>query len=460
MRSTLTLVLALTTLPLSAAGEVAESSAAQQAAQNSPDLLFLAADFQGAATAEALAMALKQGASLKMTDLKGNTPLILLASVVEKDSRSKSDAGFRKALHDTIILLMQNGADCLVENNAGCNALFFLHSDEELMKKLHQLKLIPRELSIRIPHEESAISRYMQLRLAQAGYSKNPASLEYLKRRYCKPAYPRVLDKLKTYLSAETSSHIPAGELQDTLEFLRMADEEAITDYINSLTLWEHGEHFLEEIPERMLVALCDLNWDVTPQNLQLALDKLETLLPVEEGDMIDCYAAYPMGRLLEMMQLKDAEKTQTLLTKYTQSHDPDMAYTAYRIILQQKELPLPEPGSLSEILNLANGIEAMPDEQKRIMECAIVDDAMRREELKNITPEMLLRVQGYYREMNLEPYAAILSDMIRDNRLITPEEGLYEVCSAYREAHTTSPRIVLARYILEHPELFVRETP
>ncbi len=460
MRSTLTLVLALTTLPLSAADAPAVSPSAPVATQNTQDMLALAADFQGPDTAAALASAMKQGGSMKSTDLKGNTPLILLASAVERDTRCKSDDNFRKALHDTIILLMQNGADCLVENNAGCNALFFLHSDEELMKKLNQLKLIPRELSIRIPHEESAISRYMQLRLAQAGYSTNPACLEYLKRRYCKPAYPRVLDRLKTYLAAETSSHIPAGALQDTLEFLRMADEPAITDYINQLTLWEHGEHFLEEIPERLLIALCDLNWDVTPQNLQLALDKLETLLPVEEGDMIDCYAAYPMGCLLEMMQLKDAEKTQALLAKFTQSHDPDMAYTAYRIILQQKKLPLPEPGSLSERVNLANGIDAMPEEQKRILESAIVDDAVRQEDMKKVSPEMLQRVQGYFREMNLEAYADILASMLVENRIITPEEGLYEVCSAYREAHTVTPRIVLSRYILEHPELFARETP
>ncbi len=83
MRSTLTLVLALTTLPLSAADAPAVSPTAPVATQNTQDMLALAADFQGPDTAAALASAMKQGGSMKSTDLKGNTPLILLASAVE-----------------------------------------------------------------------------------------------------------------------------------------------------------------------------------------------------------------------------------------------------------------------------------------------------------------------------------------------------------------------------------------
>lgn len=459
MRFTLILALAMAALPL-AASTTAVAEGTESTAPDATDLLALATYYQGEDTSVAIEKAIQLGASLKNTDKKGNTALILLAMAVESDSRYKADEAFRKALHDSIILLMQNGADCLTENNAGCNALFFLHSSPELIQTLNQLKLIPRELTIRIPHEDIALSRHMQLRLAQAGYSTNPFSLDYLNRRYCKPAYPRVLERFKTYMAAETSSLIPTGALQDTLAFLRMADEQAVTDYINKLTLWEHGEHFLEEIPERLLVALCELNWDVKEENLRAALSKLESMLPVDEGDMIDCYAAYPMGKLLEMMARKDEGRTQALLEKYTTSRDPDMAYTAYRILLQQKKLPLPEPGSLSEHLNLSGGIESLPDEQKRVLECAIVDDAMRHGNLEGITPQMVQRVQGYFSDMKLNSFANILSSILGENRIITPEEGLNEACSDYREEHSTSPRIVLARYILEHPDLFAGETP
>ncbi len=454
MRSTLTIALSLAVLPL-AANTPPPSAEVPVVAAELPLILKLAEQFQGKETADAMAAAVKQGASLKDTDIKGNTALIILASAVEGNIRYKADDTYRKALRDAIVYLMQNGADCLIENNAGCNALFFLHSDPELITKLLQLKLIPRELTIRVPHDEAALSRFMQLRLAQAGYSTNPFSLDYLKRRYCKPAYPRVMEQLLTYLSAETSSHIPAGAMQDTLAFLRMADEEASAAYINSLTLWEHGEHFLEEIPERLLVALRELQWEVEQQNLIKALSKLETMLPVEEGDMIDCYAAYPMGQILEIMLRQDAAATAGWLKKYTASPDPDMAYTAYRILLQQNKLPLPEPGPLCETFDLSQGMEALPADQKKILECALVDEAMRSENMKHINPEMIARVQDYFREMNLGTYADILGSICGENGIITPEEGLLEACTSYQETTGTHPRLELARFILAHPELF-----
>ncbi len=459
MRYTLTIAVSLAVLPLAA--NTLPPSAVQSAAEAElPPILKLATQFHGKETYEAILAEVKKGASLKCTDIKGNTPLILLASIVEGDTQYKADEAYRKALRDSIIYLMQNGADCLVENNAGCNALFFLHSDPEFITKLHQLKLIPRELTIRVPHEESALSRYMQLRLAQAGYSTNPFSLDYLKRRYCKPAYPRVLEQLQTYLAAETSSHIPTGALQDTLAFLRMADETEAKNFINNLTLWEHGEHFLEEIPERLLVALRELQWEVEQQNLIKALRKLETMLPVEEGDMIDCYAAYPMGQILEMMHRQDAATTAEWLNKYTASPDPDMAYTAYRILLQQNKLPLPEPGPLCESFDLSQGIDALPPEQKKVLECALVDEALRSENMKHVTPEMLIRVQEYFRELNLGTYADILNSIIGENGILSPEDGLQEACTAYQEATTTHPRLELARYILAHPEIFAQKEP
>lgn len=459
MRATLTFALTLAALPLVADTPTVPTKDTVSVPKQT-ELMALAANFQGADTAAAIAAEVHKGASLKSTDIKGNTPLILLAAAIEQDPRCKTDDAFRDALYDTVILLMQNGADCLVENNAGCNAVFFLHSSPELMQKLTQLKLIPRELTIRIPHDDTALSRYMQLRIAQAGYSTNPFCLDYLKRRYCKPAYPRVKERLETYLEAETSSLIPTGALQDTLAFLRMADEEAISAYINKLTLWEHGEHFLEEIPERLLVALSELNWAVDFKSLQQALDKLETLLPMEEGDMIDCYAAYPMSKILEIMVHQDAEKAQPQIEKFTSSHDPDVAYAAYRILLQQKKLPLPEPGPLSERLDLSRGIEAMPDDQRRMLECAIVDDAIRQEDMKSVTPEMLQRVIEHFRGMNLENHANILSSILRANRILTPEEGFYEACALYKEEKATTPRIIMAKYILEHPEMFSHVTP
>lgn len=424
------------------------------------DLLQLASSFHGKDTTQAIATALQQGAALKTTDMKGNTPLLLLASTLEKNSLYTSDESFRQALREAITLLLQNGADALAENNAGCNAVFFLHSDPQFMLELSRLKLIPKELAIRIPHEDSALSRYMQLRIAQAGYSTNPFCLDYLKRRYCKPAYSRVRERLELFLAAETSSHIPVGAMQDTLAFLRMADEKSITDFVNKLPLWEHGEHFLEEIPERLLVALCELQWEVETDNLKKALRKLESMLPVEEGDMIDCYAAYPMGQILEMLSRQDAAATTELLQQYTASPDPDMAYTAYKLLLQQQKLPLPEPGPLCEKLNLSGGIDALPPEQKKLLECTIVDEAMRKDNIQNISPAMAERVCNYFREMKLDAYADIVDSVLGENRIITPEEGLYEACSTYREGRTAPPRLILARFILEHPDIFVTETP
>lgn len=412
-------------------------------------------EFNGGESRRAISELIRSGADLNAEDAAGNTLLLRLAAVMDSDARYEADADFRKELQATVIELLQNGADALKENNAGCNAVFYLYSDPTFTAKPEVQKLLPRELTLRIPHEENALLRYMQLRVAQAKCCRHSECLQYLRRRYCKPAYTRVQERVSGYLRAETAAGIPAGAFRDSLAFLRLADEEKADAFVENLPYWEHGEHFLEEIPERLLAALQELRWDVAPEKVEAALRKLETMLPTDEGDMIDCYAAYPMGVLLEMLARSDREKTSALLGRYSGSADPELAYTALKLLLQQAQLPLPEPGSLSEHLDLSAGVEALPEVQKTLLECAVADDAMRRGTPTNLTPELLERVQNVYRTEGLTEYADILSTLTDETGVITDKEMLQTACRAYREGETRPPRLSMARYILEHPELF-----
>ena len=90
-----------------------------------------------------------------------------------------------------MLQLLKLEHDPLHENKVGCNAVFYLSGMPDFYQRLNAEGLIPRELALRIPHEEGALLRYMRLRNNQALLSKSAGSHQYLMRRYCTPAMER-----------------------------------------------------------------------------------------------------------------------------------------------------------------------------------------------------------------------------------------------------------------------------
>lgn len=424
------------------------------------NLLCLTSDFSGQDSLEKLLILLEKDADPNEKDPEGNTPLLYMCRPLEMDYRYRTEPLFQQAVEHAIVALLRHGADALHENQQGCNALFFLQSKPQLMSKLEKEGLLPRELAIRIPHEEGALSRYIQLRVAQASCTVHEESLSYLSRRYCTPAYERVLALVQRHLAAESARRIPPGLLKNCLAFLSMASPEQAHRFINELPLWEHGEHFLEEIPELLLCSLDELNWEVEPKRLRFALNKLDSMLPQSSEDMIDCNASLPIGHLLAMLARQEGDDIMPLLEHYTASPDPGMAYTALRLLLLRRQLPLPESESLRDFYRLEDNKDALSEQQRLLVESVLTDEAVREASLAKLDVASLALTESFFRRLGLNRHAELLGQLQEKGELIVGDESLRLLSKQYEELPGMPPRVILARYILEHPQLFSSPHP
>lgn len=439
----------------SGGGLVAAPSA--QAAGQEQQLLDLAANFNGSESLERMLAALQRGNAPNTQDTAGNTPLLYLCEALEMDYRYRTEPHYAQAIDGAIAALLRRGADALHENKQGCNALFYMQSKPALLARLKEEKLLPKDLAVRIPYEPAALGRYMRLRVEQAECTTHSECKQYLARRYCMPAYDRAFSLLQQYLKAETGKKIPPNALEDTLAFLRLADVARAESYIDSLPLWEHGEHFLEEVPGMLLSALNQTHWRVKPGQLRCALKKLGSMLPRSAEEMIDCHAALPMSRILEMLYRQEGEKALPDIRRHISSRDADLAYSALRLLLQREGLPLPEPEGFARCFGCAEGAgtEGMTALQRRLYECVLADTAMRLNDFANVDANMLRRAKEAWTDMGLASQAKLLDAILTDEGITADAFALAAASNAYNELPAPSLRTVLARYILDCPETF-----
>lgn len=418
------------------------------------ELQGIAENFSGGESLQRMQELLQQGTNPNAEDSAGDTPLLLLCLAIEKDYRYLHDAHFAHAVDAAFELLLSQGADAMHENDLGCNAIFFMQSKPELLHKLQQKKLLPKELAMRIPYDTLALNRYMRLRVNQASCTAHAACREYLSRKYCAPAYDRVEKKLSYYLSCEASERIPKGAIEDCLAFLRLADAQRAAAYVDNLGYWQHGEHFIEEIPVRVLQALHNIHWQVDTAKLRQALKRLQTLLPKEGEDMISCNSARPLVMVLEMLERQEGQAVLPLIQEFTTCRDPEVAYYAYRILLKQNNLPVPEPAELEAAWGITAAKNTkLSNTQRIIYECARVDEAMRTGKTDTITAEELQRVETHLRNTGLTPYADAVAMLLQDGKLSTDPYVRQAAHHRYQELVSPAPRAANARYILEHPE-------
>ncbi len=411
------------------------------------------ATFRGEASLSIIREQLKNGVDPNLRSMGDETPLLLLCHALELDYRYRSEPSYRAAVKEAITLLLQHGADPLLENELGCNAVFYIEGKPELAKKLAEAELLPRELSLRIPSGGAALTRYIRKRAAQAKLTRHEGSQAYLSRRYCAPAYDRVFERLQRYLRAESSAHLPPSALRDCLAFLRVADRKRIEEWVNQNPLWEHSEHFLEEIPERFLAALCELDWAVEPSRLTAALSKLDTMLPKTKDDMIECFAGIPMSQLLAMLNTVDPAAAEPLLNDYATSRDSTLAGEALCLLLERQGLPRPEPRELEKRLAPLGADGALSPEQQNLFELSLVDAAAGSADWTGVDAATARRVQAELRRMNLAHHADLLSLLIENNSITSDADALAEVRSAWSDPAVPSPQALMARTLLQHPE-------
>ncbi len=428
-------------------------AAAEEQERLSQELARCCASFQGAASLKTVRELLDKGADINYRALGDETPLLLLCHALELDYHYRTDEAFRHALEEAVTLMLQRGADPLMENELGCNAIFYIEGKPELAKKLGEEELLPRELALRIPAGGAALTRYIRKRAAQAQLTKHEGSLAYLSRRYCAPAYERVFERLQRYMRAESAAHLPPSAMRDCFAFLRVANRANIEEWVNKSPLWEHSEHFLEEVPEHYLSALCELGWQVEPARLKQALNKLDSMLPKAKEDMIECFAGIPMSRLLRMYHAADPAAAEPLITRYAESRDSTLAAEALCLQLEKKRLPRPERRLLEQRLLPLGENGAYSPEQQALVELSAVDAAASEADWAGVDAAMARRVQQDLRRRGLAHHADLLTLLIENNSITTDADALAEVRSAWSDPALPSPQQLMARQLLQHPE-------
>lgn len=374
-------------------------------------------------------------------DEQGDTLLLTSARAA-----GSMPAATRRQLLDPLIKgMLEQGFDPLHENKTGCNAIFYLADVPELYQKLADAKLLPRELALRIPHDEGALLRYMKLRNNQTLMAKSTSSRDYLTRRYCTPAYARAELLVRNYLGAASLNRIPEGALSTSLTFMHLADAAKATSFINSLTLWEHGEHFLEEIPAHLLTTLRSMNWQVHPDLLRKALHKLGSMLPVSKDDMIECAASAPMAHILEMLTQQLGQDALPELQYYAAAFDPEIVHTALALQMQLKGLPRPwEPGFA----------QFSAPELKEIRETLQVDAAIRYGHMDKLSAAQLANAATILRKYGMPRHAELMEGITDADTITLRSELRPAFRTRYEEIKEVSPHVALLRYLLEHEEL------
>ncbi len=372
------------------------------------------------------------------SDSAGDTAIIRLCRAA-----ALGDEQTQRYLEPLIAQLLAGGADAMEENAEGCHAYFYLHDCPELLARLQKKQLLQAEPLLRIPHDEKAFLRYLNARTAQAPHATGKGSKDYLIRRYCEPAYPRAELKLRIYLNSGSLYRIPQGALTTCLAFMRLTDPERAYAFVNNLPVWLHGEHFLEELPAALLNSLTELQWKVNPGKLRLALEKLNSMLPATQGDMIDCFAAEPMGQLLELLVYQEGERALPDLQRYAQSFDPELVQVTLRLQLRLKGITLPDE------------LDEAPEDpkQQQLREALQTDSALHRGAAADFQPEVLLRVADYLAQIGLPEHAEIIGSMVEEGELIVTEASLPSVRARYEELREERPRVRLLRRLLEEHE-------
>lgn len=451
----------LTALLLSTAGLSAQDRATSPPPTIEPTqestLLAAAAGFNGADSLATIQQLIEAGADVNAADSEGNTPLIHLCTPIELDYRYTTEPHFAQAVDDAIALLLKNKASMLKENKKGCNAAFYLQSKPELLERLRNEDLLCKELSVRFPYDSFAFYRYIRKRTEQARLSRHEACRQYLIRKYCAPAYDLAEKRLADMLSVGSKRRFSYSDVCDLLAFMRLADEQRAHKFVHELHYWEHGEHLLEEKPAQVLEALNLLHWDVAPADLHKALRKLDSMLPSSPEEMIDCFAAAPMGILLEMIERREGDQALPLIRKYTNGNEAELAYRAYTLLLKRQQLPNPTPESLMARFteNGSPTMESLSPEQRRIYECAVTDAALSTGDISALNVDIVNRSISAFRDMKLNRHADIVATLMHDDTLTTDPYLIQSAHHKYTEQPPPSPRILMARYILNNPAQF-----
>lgn len=374
---------------------------------------------------------------------EGETPLRLLAKLA---CENQNNHLLLQQLEEPLaVMLVRQRREVFQRDRLGQDAIYLLFGAPELMQRLRERGVLPRLLPYRFPKEPGAAKRAVSTLAALAEGKNTPEQKNYLRVCYLSPNYDQVLSMLKEEIHRPTGNN---GNLRSYLSFLREAEPVKAESYINSLPLWEHSEHFLEEPPMNLLRELHNLHWQVTASRLKTALEKLERMLPHSQDDMIECDAAKPMAYLLDMLiEQQGAEQSQAWIKRCAASFDPELSTCALNHLLRMKGLP--------DCLH--HDRTASPTLQ-RLRHCVLdVDKALLQSGGENIPANDLQQAAETCRMLQLYEHASILERLclLAEEKGNDEREAAARLREEYRNLTGRTPTTEAARYILNHPSEF-----
>lgn len=270
-----------------------------------------------------------------------------------------------------------------------------------------------------------------------------------------------LLDELRFYLGNDGDNNYESNTraIKHHLLLLQEHYPEEAQAYINQMSIWTHSEHFLERLPRFFLDTLHELRWKVHPDALGVALKKLDSLLPQDPHDMIDCAAGKPMGQIIRLLAAQQAAGTESIAKRYTKSQDQDLSYAAYCALLSLQGLPEP---TVEGIVRDFWGITCLKDLEKLGAEAeamakliAVNEGALLGEFEAWVNAQVIADAMDYLRSWELHDYADALScfitkDEASQKKILVTGDELHMASIEYSCLAQPSPRNIIAKRLLE----------
>lgn len=300
----------------------------------------------------------------------------------------------------------------------------------------------------------------MGLELAQTVLSTQPRILLPLDLDKVPPAKV-LLDELKYYLGNDGDSNYGSNTraIKHHLLLLQEHYPEQAQDYISQMPIWTHSEHFLERLPRFFLDMLVELKWRVHPDALGIALNKLNSLLPQDPLDMIDCAAGKPMGQIIRLLAEQRADGIEAKALLYTQSQDQDLAYAAYCALLSLQGMAEPTVADLVQhhwCIQRASDLNKLSTEEADIATLVTVNEGALEGEFESwVTADIIKDSMSYLITLQLPDYAEALACFIhRDEasgqEMLVSGDDLHMASIEYSCLAQPSPRNIIAKKLLE----------
>lgn len=300
----------------------------------------------------------------------------------------------------------------------------------------------------------------MGLELATPARSEQPRILLPLNLDKVPPAKV-LLDELKYYLGNDGDNNYGSNTraIEHHLLLLQEHYPEEAQDYVSQMPIWTHSEHFLERLPRFFLDTLVELKWRVHPDALEVALNKLNSLLPQDPHDMIDCAAGKPMGQIIRLLAAQRAKGIEAKAMHYTQSQDQDLAYAAYCALLSLQDMAEPTVAELVQqhwAIKQASDLAQLSEEEAAIAKLITVHEGALTGEFESwVSVDLIVDAMDYLQTLQLPDYAEALACFIHKDEQSGQEtlvsgDDLHMASIEYSCLAQPSPRNIIAKRLLD----------